>query len=156
MYAIKVEFPEKIHCKLLLENYVNDIYELEKKCFTMPWSKKQLIYAFTQKNFSALGVLYEECLTAYVSFYHMACELEILNIAVDTQCRQKGYGTYLLANLLEVAKRMNIEKVILEVRELNVPAIALYQNLGFVKVGSRLKYYADTNEDALIYQFLIN
>jgi len=140
----------------LFENNVNEIYKLEKKCFTMPWSKKQLKNAFGQKSFSVLGLLYEKNLLAYVSFYHILFELEILNIAVDTQYRQQGLGKYLLSSLLTVANKMNIKKAVLEVREKNKPAIALYQSLGFIKVGSRIKYYADTNEDALVYQFLIN
>jgi hypothetical protein len=38
----------------------------------------------------------------------------------------------------------------LEVRRSNQAAQALYRRFGFVEVGLRVRYYKDTNEDALI------
>jgi ribosomal-protein-alanine N-acetyltransferase len=46
---------------------------------------------------------------------------------------------------------MGIEKAILEVRRSNLPAIRLYERLGFEPAGVRKGYYQDTGEDALVY-----
>ena len=42
------------------------------------------------------------------------------------------------------------ERITLEVRESNAPAIGLYQKLGFVEVGRRKNYYEKPREDAIL------
>lgn len=120
----------------------------------MPWSAEQFRQSFEQKSFAAFGLRRQGQLVAYISVYHAAGELEILNIAVDPVYRRLGYGKNLLRMMLQVARKMGIERAVLEVRIGNAPALALYQGLGFEKVGTRLGYYADTGEDALIYQYV--
>lgn len=128
--------------------------QLEKRCFTMPWSDEQFRKAFEQKNFAAFGLRCPQGLVAYISIYHAAGELEILNIAVDPVHRRQGHGKSLLQMMLQVARKMGIERAVLEVRRHNIPALALYQGLGFAQAGVRRGYYADTGEDALIYQYM--
>lgn len=120
----------------------------------MPWSAEQFRQAFEQKSFAAFGLRQQGQLVAYISIYHAAGELEILNIAVNPVHRRQGHGKNLLRMMLQVARKMGIERAVLEVRTSNVPALALYQGLGFEKAGLRPKYYADTGEDALIYQYV--
>ena len=56
----------------------------------------------------------------------------------------------LLSTALQMARKMGRVRAVLEVRTGNIPALGLYQGLGFECVGRRPKYYADTGEDALI------
>ncbi len=123
----------------------------------MPWSAKQCAAVFNQKHFFALGLEQEtnQDLVAYISFYQVLDELEILNIAVLPQFRRQGLGEYLLTKTLQVAGKMGMNNAVLEVRTTNIAARALYERVGFECVGSRLKYYADTGEDALIYRLTL-
>ncbi len=146
--------------------HVPAVVALEEKCFSKPWRQEQCRAVFTQKHFFGLGlwknidnykvvtpeqVLHQEYLASYISFYHVLDEMEILNIAVDPQFRQKGLGTYILGKSLEKAREKNIQKVFLEVRVGNAIARNLYEKFSFMEVGKRAKYYADTGEDACIY-----
>lgn len=124
---------------------------LERICFTLPWSEKQYQAALEQKSFAAFGLLQDQSLVAYLSLYHVAPEMEIVNIAVTPQERRKGHGRRLLAMLLQVAVKMGMQKISLEVRESNAAARALYESLGFRQSGRRRRYYPDNGEDALIY-----
>jgi ribosomal-protein-alanine N-acetyltransferase len=73
----------------------------------------------------------------------------ILNLAIHTDERRRGYGKMLLAHILDHLKAIGITSCILEVRVSNAPARALYESNGFV-VSSRIPgYYFD--EDALVY-----
>ena len=125
---------------------------IERECFTLPWSEEQCRAAFGQKAFAAFGLFNGECLEGYISIYHTEDELEILNLAVRPQMRRQGHGKRILRTVLRLARKMDIHRVLLEVRTGNRAAIALYEGCGFQKVGRRRNYYADTGEDALVYR----
>jgi ribosomal-protein-alanine N-acetyltransferase len=148
-----MSFPGKNSvCFLRLDkSHARAVHELEQSCFSMPWSEEQCRGAFMQPFFAAFGLMRGPCLVAYASVYHTASELEILNLAVSPPERRRGLGRRTLDMALQVARKMGIERVILEVRAGNFPAISLYQSCGFVKVAVRPHYYSDTGEDALIY-----
>ena len=127
------------------------MYEIERQCFPLPWSEEQCAAAFGQKAFSALGMFRHEALIGYISVYHTLDELEILNLAVLPDERRRGHGRRILGVVLRLARKMAINKILLEVRVGNRPAICLYGGFGFKREGVRKKYYTDTGEDALIY-----
>ena len=131
---------------------IPQVLALEKLCFSMPWGEAQFQAAFHQRHFAAFGLrAANQDVLAYISFYHALDELEILNIAVTPALRRRGLGGHLLKLTLQIAKKMAIVRAVLEVRVHNVPALKLYEGLGFVCAGRRPKYYTDTGEDALIY-----
>lgn len=130
------------------------MYRLETCCFSLPWSEEQCRAAFCQPAFAAFGLMTETELAAYISFYHTADELEILNVAVSPARRRQGLGRRVLGMALQVAEKMGIRKSLLEVRESNAPAIGLYESVGFRPVGRRRNYYRSPDEDALVYERL--
>lgn len=67
----------------------------------------------------------------------------------------KGIASLLLNELISYCRKNNIEKIFLEVRTSNIPAIKLYEKVGFEKISTRQNYYPDNNEDALIYMLEI-
>lgn len=128
-----------------------NLWELEKSCFSLPWSADQLRGAFAQPAFSALGVCAGSSILAYLSCYRAADELEILNLATSPGCRRQGHARLLLELLLHEAAKMGMQKIWLEVRQGNGAAISLYESCGFRRAGRRPRYYPDTGEDALVY-----
>ncbi len=127
------------------------MFVIERQCFSLPWSETQCRAAFAQKAFAAFGLFLQEELIGYISVYHTPDEVEILNMAVLPQLRRCGCGRRLLRLVLRLAYKMGMHKLSLEVRVSNAPAIALYEECGFVRAGRRRQYYSDTGEDALIY-----
>lgn len=91
-------------------------------------------------------------LVAYINvgLHTGARELEIYNIAVQESFRCQGLGKLLLLHVLEWSLQNNFEKVLLEVREGNKAALALYASTGFTLIGRRRRYYRDNGEDALV------
>lgn len=127
------------------------VWEIEKACFSLPWSVAQISHAFTQQAFAALGFFAGGSLGAYLSVYHVADELEILNLAVLPGLRRRGLGRRLLGAALQAAPKMGMQKAWLEVRATNLAAIGLYESCGFRRAGRRRGYYTDSGEDALVY-----
>lgn len=77
-------------------------------------------------------------------------EWELENMAVLPAFRRRGAGVALLAALLAEARAQQAERILLEVRSSNQPAISLYQQAGFELLARRSGYYRDPVEDALI------
>ena len=80
----------------------------------------------------------------------VADELHVNNIAVRTDFRRRGIGSTLLKRVLEVGKGVGARLAVLEVRDSNKSAQALYESCGFRIVGRRVDYYSEPIEDALI------
>jgi ribosomal-protein-alanine acetyltransferase len=79
-----------------------------------------------------------------------ASECEIENIVVAPQNRRCGLATHLMEWLVAAARKRGAEKILLEVRESNAGARALYLRLGFKETGRRKAYYANPTEDAIL------
>jgi N6-L-threonylcarbamoyladenine synthase len=73
----------------------------------------------------------------------------VMDLAVAPERRRRGIGGLLLAGFLEAADAAGMA-VVLEVRQGNTEATALYESRGFALVGVRRGYYTDSGEDALV------
>jgi len=70
--------------------------------------------------------------------------IEILNLIVDSKRQGEGIASILLDYLLS-SQELNVSKIILEVRESNIPAINLYKKFNFLIINIRENYYRDEN-----------
>ena len=77
-------------------------------------------------------------------------EAELESIAVARDAQRRGIGRRLLFELIEKLRGRQIERVRLEVRSSNGPAMGLYKSFGFRIVGSRPRYYSDPVDDAIL------
>lgn len=73
-------------------------------------------------------------------------EAELLLLATEPTVRRRGVGGALLRSIIEEARSRRVAKLFLEVRAGN-PAIALYDRLGFTKVGERKGYYRGASRE---------
>jgi len=77
-------------------------------------------------------------------------QAEVQLIAVAKVAQRRGIARRMLAELIAALKKSQITEVILEVRESNRPARALYDSLGFSESGRRSGYYSEPKEDAIL------
>lgn len=85
---------------------------------------------------------------AYLTAWHVADELLVMNVATQLDRRRQGIGRALLFTAVEYARGHGVGHVFLEVRRSNDAAIRLYRSVGFFAVGVRARYYGN-EEDAV-------
>jgi ribosomal-protein-alanine N-acetyltransferase len=68
---------------------------------------------------------------------------ELQRIAVGTAYRRRGHARALLASVVARAAEEGAERLLLEVRETNEPALAFDASAGFVRIDRRPRYYRD-------------
>lgn len=89
-------------------------------------------------------------IAGFAGVWFMRDQLHLVTIAVDPPFQRLGVAARLLLACLELARKAEMPSVVLEVRESNVGAQALYERFGFRRLGKLRKYYKDDGEDALV------
>ncbi|MGC3998770.1 MAG: ribosomal protein S18-alanine N-acetyltransferase [Anaeromyxobacter sp.] len=91
-----------------------------------------------------------EQVLGFIVFWLVHDEVHILNVASAREARRRGIGRALMLEAHEAGRRKSAAISTLEVRRSNLPALALYQSLGYRQVGVRPNYYAEEREDAIV------
>ena len=109
---------EKEHCEILAE--------LEKLCFSRPWSRKALEDEVANPRAYFVTAVDGDKILGYGGMHcsHMECYID--NIAVFGHHRRKGVGSAIVEALAAEARRQRAEFISLEVRPSNRAAVGLY------------------------------
>ena len=131
-------------------SHVSQIAQLEKRCFTDPWSEKSIASELENPLSLWLVAVDGGQLIGYVGSQTVLGETDMMNLAVAPEARRQGTGRALVLALVDALTEKVSHSLMLEVRVSNTPARTLYESLGFSQVGRRPKYYVNPKEDALI------
>ncbi|MGM9552095.1 MAG: ribosomal protein S18-alanine N-acetyltransferase [Clostridia bacterium] len=128
---------------------IDKIYDIEVKSFSDPLKKETMISDLKRESYYCYG-LFDGDFVAFLCYEKVLDEGQIISVAVHPDYRRKGYGKELFERVIEIAKNDSVKFFTLEVRANNYPAIALYESLGFKKVGIRKNYYSNPVCDGVL------
>lgn len=131
------------------------IAALEAQNFSDAWSLRALEETYGQKQASILVALTKLGVAGYCIVYTVLDETEIARIATDQAQRRMGVGSALIQYLIEKARRTMGSRILLDVRESNLPARAFYETQGFLEDGIRRNYYDTPREDAVLMSYRV-
>ena len=144
---------EQLHVRIvpMTADHLDEVAELERICFSTPWSRNMLAEEL-DNALSAFLVALDESgkVVGYAGLQVVLDEGYITNVAVRPECRRLGSAGKLLQVFLDFAQGNHLAFLTLEVRASNYDAIALYGSRGFRSVGRRKNYYEHPKEDAII------
>lgn len=143
----------RMHVRIVPMNadHLNEVAELERICFSTPWSRNMLAEELDNALSAFLVALDDSGRVAgYAGLQVVLDEGYITNVAVRPDCRRQGIAGKLLQVFLDFAQGNRLAFLTLEVRASNYDAIALYGSRGFRSVGRRKNYYEHPREDAII------
>ena len=138
-------YPERLSARTL-----DGAAELEKLCFSQPWSKSSLELLTKEGIGVGMTCSCDGKICAYGGMIIAVDEGQITNIATHPDYRRRGYGRAIVEALIKYAKNNRLDSISLEVRESNRAAIDLYSKLGFKVEGKRKDFYTKPTENALI------
>jgi [ribosomal protein S18]-alanine N-acetyltransferase len=127
------------------------IATISAACSATPWQEARICQELTN-DYSLIAVAGPtgHAVAGYIFARLAADELEIIDLAVSPGERRKGVGSALVGSALGAVQPRSAFTAYLEVRCGNAPAIRLYEQCGFITTYTRKRYYADTQEDALV------
>lgn len=131
-------------------NHVVQVAQLEQLCFSAPWSENAIAKELANPLSCWFVAVDDDIICGYVGSQAVLGEADMMNIAVSPDFRRQGIARKLVERLILALKDAGNYQLTLEVRSSNIPAISLYESMGFVQVGRRPRYYTKPIEDALI------
>ncbi len=75
-------------------------------------------------------------------------EAEVYNIGIVPLYQNRGFGTQLLSEFIEICRPQGVTAIWLEVRASNINAITFYRARNFVGQDRRRSFYSNPTEDA--------
>jgi ribosomal-protein-alanine N-acetyltransferase len=131
---------------------VDAVLAIEEQAFTNPWTREMHVAELQNRNVSYCYLASDAGGRAvgFCSFWHVADELHINNLAVLPEVRRQGVASALLNHVIREGVVLGARRATLEVRQSNLAARQLYERFGFVVAGVRRGYYSKPEEDALV------
>ena len=133
------------------EDDLDAVLEIELRAYPFPWTRG-IFHDCLRSDYPARVLLRDGASIAYGMLSIAADEAHLLNLCTAPEAQGHGHGRRLLLALLQLARERGAQRVFLEVRPSNTPAIALYHAEGFNEIGRRPRYYPTKKgrEDALV------
>lgn len=137
--------------RALHESDLNAVMVVEERGYPFPWTRGIFVDCL-RAGYPALAVEEDGLLVGYAVMSIAADEAHLLNLCIDPLNQSRGKGRRLLRAMVELARDRRAQRIFLEVRPSNAPALALYHSEGFNEIGRRPRYYPATEgrEDALV------
>ncbi|BCX42439.1 ribosomal protein S18-alanine N-acetyltransferase [Stenotrophomonas sp. BSUC-16] len=143
--------PGPVSLRALRESDLNAVMAIELRGYPFPWTRGIFIDCL-RAGYPGLAMERDGLLVGYGVLSIAADEAHVLNICIDPLAQSRGLGRQLLRALVQLAADRGAQRVFLEVRPSNTPALALYHSEGFNEIGRRPRYYpaAQGREDAVV------
>ncbi len=150
MSAVLVSDPYQL--RFMTADDLDEVMAIETQAYPFPWTLG-IFRDCLRVGYSCRVLERDGHIEAYSVMSFGAQEAHILNLCVRTESRRQGLGKTMLSILVEDAKILGADTILLEVRPTNIAAVTLYEENGFIEIGLRKNYYPAQNgrEDAVIY-----
>ena len=133
------------------EDDITAMAAIEQEAYPFPWSAGIMRDCFLAGHWGWTAKLRGE-LVAYGVVQAVLDEAHLLNICTAPGWQGQGIGRGMLTWVMQQCAAREMQRMLLEVRISNAPALGLYRALGFQQDGVRKGYYPASGgrEDAVL------
>jgi ribosomal-protein-alanine N-acetyltransferase len=129
-----------------------EVLAIEEHSFEFPWLEDDFIRCLRQRNCIGMVAEHNERVVGFMIYELHKSRLHILNFAVHENFRRRGVGRQMVKKLSGKLSPQRRSRIMLEIRETNLPAQLFFRSLGFRAVSVLREFYEDTPEDAYLMQ----
>ncbi len=134
-----------IEIEKMNKNHLEEIKENLETEFDDFWNYNILQEELNSSNSKYIVAISKGEIIGFAGIKFALDQADIMNIVTRKDYRNKGIGTLLVNELISICKEFKANSIFLEVNEDNIPAIKLYEKVGFKNVGIRKNYYKSKN-----------
>jgi ribosomal-protein-alanine N-acetyltransferase len=150
-----------VHIRWMIRRDMPAVLAIEQECFEFPWYEDDFVRCLRQRN--VIGMVADSLshgepghfIVGFTIYELHKQRLHILNFAVHENYRRRGVGSQMAKKLITKLSHDRRSRLMLEIRESNLPAQLFFRALGFRAVSVLRDHYypEDTTEDAYVFQY---
>ena len=143
----------QIHVRWMIRRDMPEVLDIEQEAFEFPWSDDDFTRCMRQRNCIGMVAEIADSIVAFMIYELHRNRLHVLNFAVRRSHRRLGIGTQMMDKLAGRLSPERRDRIVLEVRETNLPAQLFFRSLGYRAVSVLKDFYQDTTEDAYLMEY---
>jgi ribosomal-protein-alanine N-acetyltransferase len=143
----------RVHIRWMIRRDMPEVLAIEREAFEFPWLDEDFIRCLRQRNCIGMVAELDDRVVGFMIYELQKTRIHVLNFAVLGEHQRRGVGSQMIAKLTAKLSLQRRSRIILSVRETNLPAQLFFRENGFRAVSVLRSYYADTPEDAYMMQF---
>ena len=147
--------PSGIHVRWMIRRDMLEVLCIEKEAFEFPWSEEDFTRCLRQRNCIGMVAELADSVVGFMIYELHRSRLHMLNFAVARAHRRLGIGTQMMRKLAAKLAPERRTRIVLEVRETNLPAQLFFRSLGYRAISVLKDFYQDSAEDAYLMQFCL-
>jgi ribosomal-protein-alanine N-acetyltransferase len=152
-WSRKVE-DDRLTIESMRRRHLPEVMAIEQRSYPRPWTstvfeselelarRGERVYVVARRRGAVVG---------YGGMMMVDGAGHVTNVATHHEHRRQRLGTRLLAELTWMATERGCTAMTLEVRVTNSAARVLYERFGYTQVGTRLRYYENTDDAAVMW-----
>ena len=145
----------QLHVRWMIRRDMAEVLEVEQEAFEFPWSDEDFTRCMRQRNCIGMVAEMADSVVAFMIYELHRSRLHVLNFAVRRSHRRLGIGTQMMEKLTGKLTPERLSRIVLEVRERNLPAQLFFRSLGYRAISVLKDFYQDTTEDAYLMQYAL-
>ena len=144
----------RIQLRWMIRRDMPEVLSIEQEAFEFPWSDEDFTRCLRQRNCIGMVAEVGDSVVAFMIYELHRTRLHVLNFAVRRSHRRLGIGTQMMGKLVAKLSVERRDRILLEVRERNLPAQVFFRSLGYRAISVLKDFYEDSTEDAYLMQYL--
>ena len=143
----------RVHIRWMIRRDMSEVLQIEQEGFEFPWSEEDFMRCLRQRNCIGMVAEHAERVIGFMIYELHKTRLHLLNFSVAQEFRRRSTGRQMLSKLIGKLSTQRRSRVVLEIRETNLPAQLFFKRSGFRAISVLKDFYVDTTEDAYVMQF---
>jgi [ribosomal protein S18]-alanine N-acetyltransferase len=137
----------------MIRRDMDEVLRIESCSFEFPWREDDFIRCLRNQNCIGMVVEHDNRVVGFMICEFHKTRIHVLNFAVAANARRQGYGRAMVDKLCSKLSHQRRTRIVLEVRDSNLPAQLFFRACGFRAMRVLRDYYADTTDDAYVMQY---
>ena len=144
-----------IHVRWMIRRDMLEVLFIEKEAFEFPWSEEDFTRCLRQRNCIGMVAELADSVVGFMIYELHRSRLHMLNFAVARSHRRLGIGSQMMRKLEAKLAPERRTRIVLEVRETNLPAQLFFRSFGFRAISVLKDFYQDSAEDAYLMHYCL-
>jgi ribosomal-protein-alanine N-acetyltransferase len=142
-----------VHIRWMIRRDMPCVLGIEAASFEFPWTEDEFLRCLRQRDCIGMVAEQAERVVGFMIYELHRTRIHVLSFAVHPEFRRQAVGRTMMEKLVAKLAYQRRNRIVLEVRETNLPAQLFFRSLGFKATGVLRNFYEDSTEDAFMMQY---